>query len=71
MTFGKTAALCLCLAGLAYAQQPGEQGASISDSGNSFEVLTAKLEQVFAYVDEAGFRFIAYQISYQGHPVIV
>jgi|GEM_PF-5001770 hypothetical protein len=73
MTFGKTAAFCLslCLAGRAYAQQPGEHGTSISDPGNSFEVLMAKVEQVFSYADEAGFQFIAYQISYQGHPVVV
>ena len=71
MTFARTAAICLCLAGVAIAQQPAEPGASFSDPGSSFEVLTAKVEQVFAYVDEAGFQFIAYQISYQGHPVVV
>jgi len=71
MTLARTTAFCLCLSGLAFAQQAKEHGASISDPGNSMEILTAKVEQVFSYVDEVGFQFIAYQVSYKGRPVIV
>ncbi len=71
MNWTKTAVLLLCLGGWASSRQPQPPHSSIQGPGNSMNVATAKVEQVFKLVDEGGYQFIAYQVTYLGHPVIV
>jgi hypothetical protein len=71
MHIAKAAMFCAALSTLGFAQQSEEHRASINDPGNSLEVVSAKVEQVFTFADEGGYQFISYRVTYQGRPVIV
>jgi len=71
MHLSKAAMLCVALSGFGLAQQAPEPQASINDPGNSMAIGSAKVEHIFSFVDEGGYQFIAYQVTYKGHPIIV
>ena len=71
MRLAIAAVFVLALSNLGFAQDTQEKQTALKGTDASMAIVTAKVEQVFNFVDEDGFQFIAYQVQYKGHPVIV
>jgi hypothetical protein len=61
----------VALANRGFAQEPKEHQTALKGTHASMAMVSAKVDQVFNFVDEDGYQFIAYQVTYKGHPIIV
>lgn len=71
MNWAKALALAISLSCFASSQEVQAWQPSSNHPGSSMQTLTAKVDQVFKMVDEGGYQFIAYQVTYNGQSVIV
>ncbi len=71
MKLASALAICLTVSIWSAAQETKKAGPAAKNPPSSCEVISAKVAAVFKYVDDAGFDFIAYQINFNGNPVIV
>jgi len=70
MNLAQSAILSFCISGGMFAQQSEKALPTDNTSANAVETNTATVEKVFKIEDD-GFQYIAYQITYHGKQVIV